>query len=79
MSGTAEKPRLSVYRSNKEIYAQVIDDVQGFTLCAANTMQKPIRSTLTDNGKKHGSDKEAAAIVGKAIAEKCIEKGIKVE
>jgi large subunit ribosomal protein L18 len=61
------RPRLSVFRSNKNIYAQVIDDAQGVTLAAA--------CTLEGDGK--GSDQDAAARVGKLIAERAIEKGVK--
>jgi large subunit ribosomal protein L18 len=62
------RPRLSVFRSDKNIYAQVIDDVQGITLVAA--------SSLESKGKQ-GSDKDAAAVVGKLVAERAIEKGVK--
>ena len=61
------RPRLSVFRSNKNIYAQVIDDAQGVTLAAASTLE----------GEQKGSDKDAAARVGKLIAERAIEKGVK--
>src|SRR5690606_27808497 len=60
--------RLSVFRSDKNIYAQVIDDAQGVTLVSASSLE-------TD--RKRGSDKEAAAVVGKLIAERAIEKGVK--
>jgi large subunit ribosomal protein L18 len=62
-----DRPRLSVFRSSKNIYAQVIDDAQGVTLAAA--------STLEAEGK--GSDKDSAARIGKLIAERAIEKGVK--
>jgi large subunit ribosomal protein L18 len=61
-----DRPRLSVFRSNKNIYAQVIDDAQGVTLVAASTLE----------GEDKGSDKDAAARVGKLIAERAIEKGV---
>ena len=61
--GTAERPRLNVFRSSTNIYAQIIDDTAGHTLCAASTLEK-------------GSNKEAARKVGKKIAEKAAEKGI---
>ena len=61
------RPRLSVFRSNKNIYAQVIDDAGGVTLAAA--------SSLEDKAK--GADKDAAAKVGKLIAERAVEKGVK--
>jgi large subunit ribosomal protein L18 len=68
VSGTAERPRLAVYRSEKNIYAQIIDDVAGNTLVAASSIDK--------NFEGLGSNKEAAKMVGKMIAEKAIEKGI---
>ena len=67
ISGTAERPRLSVFRSEKNIYAQIIDDVAGNTLVAASSVEK-------DFGP--GSNKEAARKVGKLIAERAIAKGI---
>jgi large subunit ribosomal protein L18 len=63
------RPRLSVFRSSKNIYAQVIDDERGVTLAAA--------STLEGEGKTKGADKDAAALVGKLVAERAIEKGVK--
>ena len=69
ISGTAECPRLDVFRSNKHIYAQVIDDVTGHTLCAASSLEKGFEGL--------GSNKEAAEKVGKMIAEKAIALGIK--
>jgi large subunit ribosomal protein L18 len=63
------RPRLSVFRSSKNIYAQVIDDANGVTLAAA--------STLEGADKQKGSDKEAAARVGALIAQRAIEKGVK--
>lgn len=68
VSGTAERPRLSIYRSNKDIYAQVIDDVAGVTLCAASSRDKGFDGT--------GTKTEVAAAVGKRIAEVAKEKGI---
>ena len=68
ISGTAERPRLNVFRSNANIYAQVIDDTTGTTLCAASTLDKSF------NG--YGGNKEAAREVGKMIAQKAAEKGI---
>ena len=68
--GTAEKPRLAVFRSNKQIYVQVIDDLNGVTLLSASSKEKEIAS-------RTGVKKvEQAAIVGKLVASKCIEKGI---
>ena len=70
-SGTAERPRLAVFRSNKNIYGQIIDDEAGNTLTAASTVEKDVRSKIqyTDN-------KEAAECVGKVIAERAKAKGI---
>jgi len=65
------RPRLSVYRSSNQIYAQVIDDAKGHTLAAASTVEKDLRDTL-----KSGGNAEAAAIVGKAIAERAKAAGI---
>ena len=67
ISGTATNPRLSVFRSNKEIYAQLIDDVNGVTLLAASSREKEI-------GK--GTNVEIAAAVGKLVAEKALKAGI---
>ncbi|RKS99946.1 50S ribosomal protein L18 [Flavobacterium sp. 123] len=67
ISGTATKPRLSVFRSNKEIYAQLIDDVNGVTLLAASSREKEI-------GK--GTNVEIATAVGKLVAEKALKAGI---
>ena len=63
LSGTAEKPRLDVFRSNKQIYAQIIDDETKTTLVSASSLDKDLKLT-------NGSNTEAAKIVGKAIAEK---------
>lgn len=71
-SGTAERPRLAVFRSNNHMYAQIIDDTVGNTLIAASTMEKEVRSQL-----EHTNDKAAAALVGTVIAKKALEKGIK--
>ena len=71
VNGTAERPRLVVFRSNKQIYAQVINDLQGATLVAAASNDKAL--AVECKGK---SGKEAAAIVGKAIAERALAKGI---
>lgn len=69
INGTAAKPRLSVFRSNKEIYAQLIDDLTGETLAAANSRQKDIQS-------QSGTKIEISALVGKAIAQKALSLGI---
>lgn len=71
ISGTAARPRLSVYRSNNHMYAQIIDDTVGNTLCAASTMEKDIKASLEKT-----NDVAAAAAVGTAIAKKALEKGI---
>ena len=67
--GTATKPRLAVFRSNNEIYAQIIDDTEGKTLVAASSRDKDIT-------KASGNKTEKAAMVGKAIAEKALKAGI---
>jgi large subunit ribosomal protein L18 len=72
ISGTPEMPRLCVYRSLKNIYAQVIDDTKGVTLAAASTQEKAVIEQLGDVDKK-----SAAKIVGKLIAERATEAGIK--
>ncbi len=69
VSGTAERPRLCVYRSNSNLYAQVIDDVAGNTLVQASTLDKEVKT-------KH-SNKEAAKEVGALIAKRAAEKNIK--
>ena len=69
ISGTAERPRLNVYRSLNNIYAQVIDDVKGVTLVAASSMDKGFEG--------YGGNIEAAKAVGKAVAEKALAAGIK--
>ena len=72
ISGTASRPRLAVYRSNKNMYAQIIDDETGTTLVSANTLQKDVKE-----GLEKTDDIEAAKAVGTAIAKKAQEKGIK--
>ena len=68
ISGTAERPRLDVFRSAKHIYAQVIDDDKGVTLASASSMDKDFNA--------YGGNIEAAKKVGEAVAKKCLEKGI---
>lgn len=68
ISGTPERPRLAVYRSNAHIYAQIIDDVNGVTLCSASTVEKTFTGL--------GSNKAAAKTIGKTIAERALAKGI---
>ncbi|HOQ01327.1 MAG TPA: 50S ribosomal protein L18 [Acetivibrio clariflavus] len=72
ISGTPERPRLNVYRSLKHMYAQIIDDTTGKTLVAASTLDKEIKGKLS-----FGGNKEAAKEVGKLIATKAINNGIK--
>ena len=69
VSGTADRPRLAVYRSNKEIYAQLIDDVNGKTITAASSRDKDIDASKVNKV-------EAAKLVGKAIAEKATKAGV---
>lgn len=71
ISGTAQRPRLCVFRSNKHIYAQIIDDVNGVTLVAASTLEAPLKDELTVT-----SNKDAAKEVGKLLGEKALAKGI---
>lgn len=71
VSGTAEFPRLAVYRSTKHIYAQLIDDVNHLTLASASSNDKDLKEQL-----KHGGNIEAAKVVGAAIAKKAKVKGI---
>ncbi|KAI9133214.1 50S ribosomal protein L18 [Acaryochloris sp. CCMEE 5410] len=68
--GTAERPRLAVFRSNQHIYAQVIDDSQQHTLAAASTVESDLKSSS-------GATCDASTAVGKLVAERAIEKGIK--
>ncbi len=68
LSGTASRPRLSVFRSNKEIYAQIVNDIEGTTLAAASSRDKDIEAK--------GTKSEIAANVGKALAEKAKKAGI---
>ena len=72
ISGTAERPRLAVFRSNNHMYAQFIDDTVGNTLVAASTMEKSVKAELEKT-----NNVDAAAYIGKVIAEKALEKGIK--
>jgi large subunit ribosomal protein L18 len=69
VSGTAQRPRLAVFRSNKEIYAQIIDDVNGKTITAASTRDKDIDASKINKT-------EAAKLVGKSVAEKAIKAGV---
>ena len=71
-AGTAQRPRLAVFRSNNHMYAQIIDDTVGNTLVAASTMEKSVKAELEKT-----NNVDAAAYLGKVIAEKALEKGIK--
>jgi len=70
--GTPERPRLSVFRSNRHVYAQIIDDVAGATLVSASTRVKALQQQLPDSGNR-----KAAGIVGEAIAKQALGVGIK--
>ena len=70
-SGTAERPRLAVFRSNNHMYAQIIDDTVGNTLVSASTLQKDVKAELEKT-----NNVEAAAYLGTVIAKKAIDKGI---
>lgn len=71
ISGTAERPRLAVFRSSAEIYAQVIDDVDGSTLASASSIDRAIRAEMDGLNKS-----EKSRLVGKLVAERAIDKGI---
>ena len=71
LSGTSERPRLAVFRSNNHMYAQIIDDTVGNTLVAASTVEKEISAEL-----EHTNTVEAAAYVGIVVAKRALEKGI---
>jgi len=71
-SGTAERPRLAVFRSNEHMYAQIIDDTVGNTLVAASTVEKDIKAEL-----EHTNTVEAASHLGTVIAKRALDKGIK--
>lgn len=71
-SGTAERPRLAVFRSNSHMYAQIIDDTVGNTLVSASTVEKEIKGELEKT-----NNVEAAAYLGTVIAKRALEKGIK--
>ena len=72
VTGTTERPRLNVYRSLNNIYAQIIDDIKGVALVSASTLDKELK----DN-PGHGGNKESAKAVGTLVAKKAIEAGIK--
>jgi large subunit ribosomal protein L18 len=66
------RPRLSVFRSSKHIYAQIIDDAKGVTLASASSLEKPLRESA-----KTGADVDAAKAVGKLVAERAVKNGVK--
>lgn len=70
-TGTPQRPRLAVFRSNNHMYAQIIDDTVGHTLVAASTLEKDVKAELSKT-----NDVAAAAYLGKVIAKKALEKGI---
>ena len=70
-SGTPERPRLAVFRSNNHMYAQIIDDTVGNTLVAASTLEKDVKAEL-----EHTNDVAAAAYLGKVIAKRALDAGI---
>lgn len=72
LSGTSQRPRLAVFRSNNHIYAQVIDDEAQSTLCSASTLDKDLRSVLTAGG----SSCDASTAVGELVAKRALVKGI---
>jgi large subunit ribosomal protein L18 len=72
IKGTAERPRLAVYRSLKHVYAQLIDDEKGVTLVAVSTLEAPIKGEVESTGNT-----EAAHKVGQVLAQKALKKGIK--
>ena len=71
LSGTAERPRLAVFRSNNHMYAQIIDDTVGKTLVSASTLDKDVKAELEKT-----NNVEAATVVGTVVAKKALEKGI---
>jgi len=73
LSGTPEMPRLCVFRSSKNISAQIIDDVNGVTICSASTIDKDLKAEIG-----YGGNKEAAKKVGEAVAKKALAKGVEV-
>ena len=72
ISGTPDRPRLCVYRSNAHIYAQIIDDVAGATIASASTVEKDLAAQIAELDKKG-----AGKLIGKLVAQRALEKGIK--
>jgi large subunit ribosomal protein L18 len=73
--GTAERPRLAVFRSEAHVYVQAIDDLAGRTMIAASTLEPDLKGKLTEGAR--GSNKAGATVIGKLIAERLLAKGIK--
>jgi large subunit ribosomal protein L18 len=71
LSGTAERPRLAVYRSVKHIYAQIIDDVKGVTIASAGSVEADVKSKMP-----HGGNVEASKVIGQLVAERAKKAGI---
>lgn len=72
LSGSSERPRVSIFKSARHIYAQIIDDANGVTLVSASSMDKELRGSV-----KHGGNREAAKKVGEALAKRAIDKGLR--
>ena len=73
ITGTPERPRLNVYKSSKNVYAQIIDDTKGLTIVSASSIDTALKGSV-----KYGGNKEAAKEVGKLIAQRAVEKGVKL-
>ncbi len=72
LQAVSDRPRLSVFRSEQHIYAQIIDDRLGQTLVSASTLEKDLRSTM-----KTGANRDAAGVIGKLVAERALQKNVK--
>ena len=72
VAGTTERPRLNVYRSLNNIYAQIIDDTKGVTLVSASTLDKELKDSIG-----HGGNKESAKAVGELVAKRALQAGVK--
>ena len=77
ISGTTERPRLSVFRSNKHIYAQVIDDVEARSIVTLSDLAKDVTAAPAEEGETEGTKMRQARAVGAAVAKACLDKGIK--
>ena len=75
VTGTTERPRLSVFRSEGHIYVQAIDDMAGRTVVAASSVEPDVKGRLTEGAR--GNNKAGAGVVGRVVAERLLEKGIK--